>query len=141
MIEIRPGLAIPLEEVEFVTDRASGPGGQHVNKSSTRVTLLFDVEASTALSPFQKQRVLQRLATRISKDGLLRVTAQMERSQSRNKTLAIERFAELVRGALTVEKSRRPTKPTRSSQRRRVDAKKRRGKTKSDRSRRFGRDD
>lgn len=141
MIDVRPGLTIPADEIEFVTDRASGPGGQHVNKSSTRVTLLFDVEASNALNPFQKARLRERLATRISKEGVLRVVAQKERSQSRNKELVMERFAELVRDALTESKTRRATKPTRGSQRRRIEDKRKRGQTKSERRRRFGRDD
>ena len=102
-------LAIPLGEIELRTSRSSGPGGQHAQKTETRVEALFDVESSAALSDAQKKRV-------VAKAGpVLRAVAQDERSQLRNRELAVERLVELLRAALHVERRRVPTKPTASS--------------------------
>ena len=124
------GVAIPESELEFSTSRSSGPGGQNVNKLETRVTLRFDLEATTALDEEQKAIVREALATRINKEGVLRVTAQRDRSQSANRHLATERFVELLRDALIPEAERVATKVPRRSKRRRLRDKKHRGETK-----------
>ena len=133
MIEIRDGLAIPEEEVSFLFSRSGGPGGQNVNKVSTRATLLFDVVGSSSLSPDQKARILSRLATRVSRTGILRVVSQATRSQAANRAAAIERFAELVRGALRREKPRAPTRVSRAEKARRLESKRRRSRLKRNR--------
>jgi len=111
-------------EVAFRFSRSSGPGGQHAQKSDTRVEASFDVEASSSLSEAQKRRV-------VTKAGpVLRAVAQDERSQWRNRELATERLVESLRQALKVERRRRPTKPTKASRERRLEAKRRRSDTK-----------
>ncbi len=134
MIDIAAGTAISEDEVTFVTSRSSGPGGQNVNKVETRVSLLFDLEASPSLTDDQKARLRERLATRISKAGVLRVTSQRHRSQSANRDAALERFVALVRAALEDEPVRRPTRPGRQARQRRLDEKKRRSAVKRRRS-------
>ena len=129
-LEVAPGVRIPEGELSYVTSRSSGPGGQNVNKLETRVTLLFDLEASESLDPEQKALVRDRLATRINKAGVLRVTAQKERSQAANRKLATERFAEILADALTPEEERQETKVPRSSRRRRLRNKKHRAEVK-----------
>ena len=117
-------VAIPLAEIELRFSRSSGPGGQHAQRTESRVEAVFDVEASAALSPAQKRRV-------IAKAGpVLRALAQDERSQWRNRELAIERLVETLRDALRVPRRRRPTKPTAASRARRLEAKRRRSETK-----------
>ena len=117
-------MTVPVAEIELRTSRSSGPGGQHAQKSETRVEAVFDVEASTALSPAQKKRVVAKAG------AVLRAVAQDERSQLRNKELAVERLTEVLREALRVPRKRRPTKPTKASKERRLEEKKRRGETK-----------
>ncbi len=117
-------LVIPAAELEVRTGPSGGPGGQHANRSHTRVELRFDVEASTALGPRQRARLLERLGP------VVRVVAGDERSQARNRALAQERLAERLAGALKVETPRRPTKPTRGGVERRLDAKRRQAQTK-----------
>lgn len=131
MIEIDQHLHIPEEELSFVASRSSGPGGQHVNKVSTRMTLRFDVEASPSLDQDQKAKVRQRLATRMTKDGVLLVHAQKHRSQSRNRLRAVERFVELLRGALAEAPPRRPTRKSVRARARRLEAKRQRGQVKA----------
>jgi ribosome-associated protein len=111
-------------EVAFRFSRSSGPGGQHAQKSSTRVEALFDVEASEALSAAEKRRVLERLGP------VVRAVAQDERSQLRNRELATDRIVEQLREATRVRRKRRPTKPSAASKERRLDEKRRRGQTK-----------
>ena len=111
-------------EIAFRFSRSSGPGGQHAQKSSTRVEALFDVEDSAALSDAEKRRVLARLGP------VVRAVAQDERSQTRNRELAIDRIVEQLREATRVRRARKPTKPTAASQERRLDEKRRRGQTK-----------
>jgi ribosome-associated protein len=135
MIEISPGLAIPDWEITFTASRSGGPGGQNVNKVNTRVTLAFDVVGSPTLVPRQKARILERLATRISRDGVLQVVSQRHRTQAANRTAALERFVELLRIALAREAPRVPTRPTRMATERRVESKKLRGRLKRQRSR------
>jgi ribosome-associated protein len=111
-------------EIAFRFSRSSGPGGQHAQKSSTRAEALFDVEESEALSPAEKKRVLAKLGP------VVRAAAQDERSQLRNRELATDRVIEQLREATKVQRKRRPTKPTAASKERRLDEKKRRGRTK-----------
>jgi ribosome-associated protein len=141
MIEISPGLTIPDWEITFTASRSGGPGGQNVNKVNTRVTLAFDVVGSPTLVPQQKARILERLATRISKDGVLQVVSQRHRTQAGNRTAALERFVELLRMALAREAPRVPTRPTRAATERRVASKKLRGRIKEQRARSVSLDD
>ena len=117
-------MAIPVSELELRFSRSSGPGGQHAQKSETRVEASFDVEASTGLTEIQKARVVRRAGP------VIRAVAQDERSQARNRELAIERVVNALREALKVQRRRRPTKPTAASRERRIQAKRRRGATK-----------
>lgn len=133
-IPIRPGLAIPAEEIEFTASRSSGPGGQHVNVTESRVTLWFDLEGSPSLSESQKARIRERLAGRLGKDGRLRISVQSERSQHQNKAAALELFAALLAQALAPRKQRRLTRPSKASKERRLDAKRRRATVKQQRS-------
>jgi ribosome-associated protein len=123
-IRVTRTVTVPLAEIGLRMSRSSGPGGQHAQKSETRVEAVFDVEASTALSPAQKKRV-------VAKAGpVLRAVAQDERSQLRNKELAVERLTEVLREALRIPRKRRPTKPTAASKERRLEEKQRRSETK-----------
>jgi ribosome-associated protein len=133
-LEIAGGLALPEEEISFVTSRSGGPGGQNVNKLETRVTLRFDLAASPSLSEEQRSRLRERLATRITRAGILHVTAQKHRSQAANREAALERFAELLREALREEAPRKKTRVSRAAKQRRVDEKKRRGQRKQERA-------
>ena len=117
-------VVLPLAEVELRFSRSSGPGGQHANTSETRVEASFDVESSSALSEAQKRRVLAKAGP------TLRAVAQDERSQWRNRELAVERLVEQLRQALRVQRRRVATKPTAAARERRLEAKKRRGATK-----------
>lgn len=137
MILIDHRLSIPDDEVRFEATRSGGPGGQHVNTSSTRVTLVFDLVASRALDDATKAVIARKLATRISGEGLLRVTVQRHRSQKMNREGAVERFAELLREALTEQKPRRKTRPTAGARAKRVDEKKKRGGIKKIRTGRY----
>ena len=123
-IRVTKSVVVPLSEIELRTSRSSGPGGQHAQKSETRVEAVFDVGASTALSDAQKRRV-------VAKAGpVLRAVAQDERSQLRNRELATERLVSALRDALFVQRRRVPTKPSAASKQRRLDKKKRRGEVK-----------
>ena len=117
-------VSLPRSEIELRFSRSSGPGGQHAQKSDTRVEAIFDVEASTALSEAQKRRVLAKAGP------VLRAVAQDERSQWRNRELATERLVDSLREALKVPRRRRPTKPSKGSVERRLDAKRRRSNVK-----------
>jgi ribosome-associated protein len=123
-IRVTRSVSIPRSEIGFRYSRSSGPGGQHAQKSDTRVEATFDVEASAALTPVQKQRVIARAGP------VLRAVAQDERSQWRNRELALERVAETLREALRVRRPRRATKPSRAAVERRLEQKRRRGDTK-----------
>jgi ribosome-associated protein len=123
-IQVTRTVAVPVSELELRFSRSSGPGGQHAQKTETRVEAIFDVEASVALTPIQKARVRRRAGT------VLRAVAQDERSQARNRELAVERLVAALRDALKVERSRRPTKPTTASRERRLEQKRRRSRTK-----------
>ena len=115
---------LPLAEVELQVSRSSGPGGQHAQKSETRVVAVFDVEASNALTPTQKRRVIGRAGP------VLRAVAQDERSQSRNRELALERLVAALREALRVPRKRKPTKPSAAARERRLEGKRRRSQVK-----------
>jgi len=123
-IRVTRSVSIPRSEIELRFSRSSGPGGQHAQKTESRVEAVFDVEASSGLTERQKQRVMGRAGP------VLRTVAQDERSQWRNRELAVERLVEQLRQALRVERPRRPTKPTRESQERRLEQKRRRGELK-----------
>jgi len=123
-IRVTRSVVLPLGEIELRFSRSSGPGGQHANTSETRVEALFDVDASSALTEGQKRRVAAKAGP------TLRAVAQDERSQLRNRELAVERLAEQLRAALKVERARVATRPSKAAKERRLDAKKRRGTTK-----------
>ena len=123
-IRVTRSVVLPLSEVELQVSRSSGPGGQHAQKSETRVVAVFDVEASSALTPAQKRRVIARAGS------LLRAVAQDERSQSRNRELAVERLVAALREALRVERKRVPTRPSTAARERRLEDKRRRGQVK-----------
>jgi ribosome-associated protein len=129
LLHIRSGLALPMSEIELRTSRSSGPGGQHANVTASRVEAVFDVVASTSLSPEQRSRISAKLGPKVT------ASAQDTRSQHRNRELALERLASRLAHALEVRRPRTKTRPTRASQRRRVDSKKRRGETKRARRR------
>jgi len=124
LLPIRPGLALPLSEIELRTSRSSGPGGQHANVTASRVEASFDVAASETLSDEQRARISSKLGPRVT------ASAQDTRSQHRNRELALERLAGRLAHALEVRRPRTKTRPTRASQKRRVEGKKRRGEIK-----------
>jgi ribosome-associated protein len=132
-VEIGEGLEIPEAELSFTTGPSSGPGGQNVNKVETRVTLAFDVAGSRSLSEEQRQRIAERLSTRLTKAGVLRVTSQRHRSQAANRKAAVERFAELLADALSEDPKRRPTRVPKAARRRRLEAKRQRSWVKRER--------
>jgi ribosome-associated protein len=122
-----------IKEVNYRTSRSGGSGGQHVNKVSTKVELLFDVNNSNLLTERKKTIVLEKLSNRISKEGILSLTCDETRSQLTNKEIAYERFSNLIKTALIPVKKRRKTKPSRSSVRKRLDNKKKHSEKKSNR--------
>jgi ribosome-associated protein len=130
MLEVNESVALPESEISYRTSRSSGPGGQNVNKVETRVTVLFDVDASAVLSDDQKRRIRARLATRIDKSGVLRVVSQRHRTQGANRDAARQRLAELVSDALARRRPRKRTRKPASAARRRLDDKRRRGEIK-----------
>lgn len=134
-LHINDKLSIPEWELTFSFSASGGPGGQHANRSATRVTLFFDVANSPSLNDSQRRRLMRRLSSRIDQDGILQISAQDTRSQHRNRALAVERFQELLAGALKRRKRRRRTRPPRSANERRLQEKKRRGRRKRERSR------
>ena len=123
-IRVTRTVVLPLSDVEFRTSRSSGPGGQHAQKTETRVEAVLDVERATALTDAQKRRVVARAGP------VLRAVAQDERSQSQNRELARERLVAQLREALRVPRKRRPTKPTQAAVERRLDEKRRRSRVK-----------
>jgi ribosome-associated protein len=129
-LAINRKLSIPLAELSFRYSRSSGPGGQHAQKSSTRVELLFDVLSSPSLTAKQRSRILRRLTGYIDTSGVLHLTSQAERSQLRNKEEVVARFQTLLGEALKRRKRRKPTKPSAKSKERRLKKKKQRSQTK-----------
>ena len=118
---------VPEKEILFRTSRAAGPGGQHVNKTETRVEALWDVARSPSLRDAQRARLRLRLGSRIDQEGILRMVAADERSQHRNREIAVTRLRDLVARALVIPRPRVATRPTSGSRERRIGAKKRRG--------------
>ena len=129
-VYVNDALTIPESELRFTWARSSGPGGQHVNRVETRVTLWFDVAGSPSLSETQRRRIATRLATRINKDGVLRVVSQQYRTRDANRRAAVERFAALLAEALRRRRTRVPTRVPNAAKRRRLEAKRRRGELK-----------
>lgn len=134
-LEVRAGVTIPGAELREAASRSGGPGGQHVNKTSTRVTLRWNARESRALSDTRRRRLLRRLATRLTRSGDLVVHASRHRSRARNRELARERLAELVRDAIAAPKRRVATKPSKASKSRRVETKRARSSVKRTRQR------
>lgn len=132
-LRVAPTVAIPLAELSFRATRSGGPGGQHVNTSSTRIELWWDARTSPSLREDQRSQVLARLATRLTADGLLRIVASETRSQAQNRELALERFREVLARALAVTKRRKATRPSRAAKERRLTEKKQRGARKRER--------
>jgi ribosome-associated protein len=127
MIRITPSIAIGEHEIAETFLRASGPGGQNVNKVETAVQLRFDVGSSTSLAEDVKRRLVRLAGNRMTREGVLVISAQRHRMRERNRADALERLIQLIRRAAIPPKPRRPTKPTAASRKRRLDEKKRRG--------------
>lgn len=124
---------IPADEIEFRASRSGGPGGQHVNTTSTRIEARWNVAESAALSERQRQRLLDKLASRLDSRGVLRVVAAARRSQLQNREAAVERLQAIVRDALRVPKPRKKTKPSRAVIEKRLEQKRRRSQRKRER--------
>jgi ribosome-associated protein len=124
------GVVIPAEEIREAASRSGGPGGQHVNKTSTRVTLRWNVSKSPSLSSGQRYRIESRLGARLTRTGDLVVNSDRTRSRARNREYARDRIVEIVAGALARQAARRPTKPSKTSKKRRLDDKTRRSAVK-----------
>ncbi len=129
MLKVSPNICIPDDEIELSAIRAQGAGGQNVNKVSSAIHLRFDINNSS-LPDFYKQHLLKARDSRISKEGIVVIKAQKFRTQEKNRDDALERLRELIKSATFVQKSRKPTRATKGSQKRRMDSKTQRGKTK-----------
>ncbi len=132
-LDVTTDVSIPRSELHYRATRAGGPGGQHVNTSSTRIELLWDLALSKAVTDEERARIREKLAARLDADGMVRVVASDRRSQQQNRQAADERLAALVRHALHVPKRRRPTKPPKGAKEKRLADKKRRSEQKRDR--------
>ena len=131
-LKVSSNVVIPDDELQFSAIRAQGSGGQNVNKVSSAVHLRFDIPASS-LPDFYKERLLGLKDSRISKEGVLVIKAQQFRTQEKNRTDALNRLLSIIQSAAVVQKTRRPTKPSKSSQRKRMDSKTKRGQVKANR--------
>lgn len=129
-LEIPGGLTVPEHELTFTASRSGGPGGQHVNKVSSRITLLWDLAGSPSVSAEQKERLRARLARRINDEGVLRLSVSDSRSQAANRKIALERLAALLAAALATQRKRRATRPTKASKEKRLTEKKVRSRIK-----------
>lgn len=129
-LAVTDDLYLPRAELTFRASRSGGPGGQHVNTSSTRVELVWNVTASPTLTEPQRARIAERLANRINSEGELLLAESGSRSQAQNKEAVVERLVELLRDALHIPKARRKTRPPRAAHERRLESKKRRSETK-----------
>jgi ribosome-associated protein len=125
-LEITPELRLPLSELDYQASRSGGPGGQHVNTSSTRIEVWWDVAGSPTLTPVQRAQLLERLRPRLDSAGRLRLVSSGSRSQLRNREDVTERLRSVVAAALVVRKKRKPTKPSRAAKAARLEAKRRR---------------
>ena len=134
VIEINARVVIPASELNFRFSTSSGPGGQHANKTATRVTLLFDVAHSPSLDERSRRRLLARLDHRLTKEGVLQIDVQESRSQHQNRETAVRRFQQLLARALKPRKRRKKTRPSRAANERRLQRKKQRGQKKKDRN-------
>ena len=132
-LRVNESVVIPRDELTARASRAGGAGGQHVNTSSTRIELLWNISTSRVLSAEQRERLLQKLASRLDGEGNIRVVASDRRSQLQNRESAESRLADLVRAALIIPKKRKATKPSRASKQARLDSKKRQSDKKKDR--------
>ncbi len=132
-LSVNESVAIPRSELDVRVSRSSGAGGQHVNKTSSRVEIFWSIKASKAISEGERARLIDKLRSKLTTDGSIRVVASDMRSQSRNRELAEERLAELVRRALVIPRKRRPTRPTKASKEARLEGKKRQANKKRDR--------
>jgi len=141
LIKIAETILIPEKELIFTASRSGGPGGQNVNKVSTRVTLRFDLSGTSALSEKERAKIRSRLPTRVNKEGILRVVCQKHRSQSQNRKVVLDRFVELLEGALEEKPPRVKTRVSGSEKRRRLEEKTRRSRVKQLRSRRVSFDE
>ena len=130
VLEITPDVFVPRDELTFRASRSGGPGGQHVNTTSSRVELIWDVGQSPSLTEEQRARVQEKLANRISGEGLLLLASSGSRSQHQNREEVVERFVEVLREALHVPRPRRKTRPPRASRERRLQSKKHRSEVK-----------
>ena len=126
VLQITPAVSLPLSELEYRASRSGGPGGQHVNTSSTRIEVVWDIAASPSLDEAQRARLLARLATRLNSTGRLRLVSSGSRSQLQNREEVTERLRTMVAAALAVPKPRKRTKPSRAAKARRLEAKRRR---------------
>lgn len=133
VLAVNGALSIPRAELDVRVSRSSGAGGQHVNKTSSRVEIFWNVRTSGAVTEEQRALLLSRLASKLNADGSIRVVASDMRSQSRNREIAEERLADVVRRALVVRRKRKPTKPTRAAKEARLESKKRHSRKKDER--------
>ena len=133
LLRVNDSVSIPRSELDVRVSRSSGAGGQHVNKTSSRVEIFWNARTSRAVTEDQRTRLLERLASRLTTEGSIRVVASDMRSQSRNRDLAEERLVETLRRALAVPKKRRPTRPTKASKEARLESKKRQSHKKRER--------
>jgi ribosome-associated protein len=135
LLPVDASLSIPRTELDVRVSRSSGAGGQHVNKTSSRVEIFWNIAESRSLTDDQRSRLLAKLASRLTGTGRIRIVASEMRSQSRNRELAEKRLAETLRRALIIPKKRKPTRPTRAAKEARLDSKKRQSHKKSERRR------
>ena len=133
-IRIGPFFKIPETELDFLSTRSSGPGGQHVNRTASAVQLRFDVMSSPSLPPAVRARLLVLARGRLTAEGVLLIDAQEHRSQKRNRDAAVERYVQMLLAAALPPKPRRPTKPTRGSRERRLQAKRQQSQRKRERN-------